>query len=148
MDKQAIKVYIDSNVLVHYCTGVESVVQSLTYLFQRRRKEVLFTSSLSIAQTIALLQSNRPNRKAYTKEKVSSLMDGLIKKLTIIDLTKEDISKAFSINNKDIEDNIQYVLSQKKKCDAIVTDNTKDFLFFKGVEIMKPNKTILSRRIK
>ncbi|MBP5705067.1 MAG: type II toxin-antitoxin system VapC family toxin [Paludibacteraceae bacterium] len=145
MDKQAIKVYIDSNVLVHYCTGEESVVQSLTYLFQRRRKEVLFTSSLSIAQTIALLQSNRPNRKAYTKEKVSSLMD---KKLTIIDLTKEDISKAFSINNKDIEDNIQYVLSQKKKCDAIVTDNTKDFLFFKGVEIMKPNKTILSRRIK
>ncbi|MBO4735649.1 MAG: type II toxin-antitoxin system VapC family toxin, partial [Paludibacteraceae bacterium] len=125
MDKQAIKVYIDSNVLVHYCTGVESVVQSLTYLFQRRRKEVLFTSSLSIAQTIALLQSNRPNKKAYTKEKVSSLMDGLIKKLTIIDLTKEDISKAFSINNKDIEDNIQYVLSQKKKCDAIVIDNTK-----------------------
>ncbi len=148
MGKEVIKVYLDSNVLVNYCTGIDTVVESMAYLFKNRRKEVLFTSSLSIAQTIALLQSKRPNRKAFSKEKVEELIKNMTQKISVIDLTQDDIAKAISINNRDIEDNIQFVLSQKKKCDAIVTNNTKDFLFFKDVEILKPNKAILSRRIK
>ncbi|MBR7023549.1 MAG: hypothetical protein IKI09_08810 [Bacteroidales bacterium] len=43
-----IKVYIDTNVLVNYATGQEEDVAALNYIFKKRRKEALFTSSLAL----------------------------------------------------------------------------------------------------
>jgi hypothetical protein len=66
--------------------------------------------------------------------------------MTIIDLTYSDIQKAMSIENKDIEDNIHYILSKKMKCDAIITRNTKDFPFI-DVCILKPERRAISTAI-
>lgn len=51
-----------------------------------------------------------------------------------------------NIDNKDVEDNIHYVLSKKMKCDAILTRNTKDFPFL-DVYVMKPERRAISTRI-
>ena len=144
--EKAIKIYIDSNVLIHYCTKVASIVEALNYVFLQRKKDKLFTSSLAIAKTIATLQSNRGDRKAYSKEKTLELIKPLIDKLTVLDLTCSDIKKAMNIDNKDVEDNIHYVLSKKMKCDAILTRNTKDFPFL-DVYVMKPERRAISTRI-
>ena len=61
------KVYLDANVLIYYCTGDKKVIECIKYLIANRRKEVLFTSNLSIIQTIAKLQTKRGERKAYSK---------------------------------------------------------------------------------
>jgi len=56
-----IKVYIDTNVLVNYITGQTTDVASLNYVFKKRRKETLFTSSLALVQTITQLQKGNKN---------------------------------------------------------------------------------------
>ena len=142
------KLYIDSNVLINYCTSQIIDKTGLEYLFKKRRKEVLFTSSLAIVQTISILQTKKANRKAFSREQTVKVINKLRQKLTIINLTKEDVVAGISFNNSDLEDNIHYVLSKKAKCDAIITNNTSDFDYFKDISVIRPKRSILSMRIK
>jgi predicted nucleic-acid-binding protein len=63
---KATRIYVDTNVLVNYCTGQTADVSALKYIFSKRRKEALFTSSLAVVQVITQLQSDSKmyNRKA------------------------------------------------------------------------------------
>lgn len=142
------KIYIDSNVLINYCTGQSKEREALEYLFRTRRKEVLFTSSLALVQTITNLQTKKKVRKAFNKEETMKLISGLLPKLTILDLTPADIIKGGTYPNSDIEDSIHYVLSQKHKCDAIITNNVSDFIFFRDIEVLKPERRLLSLKVK
>lgn len=47
MESEPIHIYVDTNVLINYCTNQKSDVDALNYVFKKRRKEVLFTSSLA-----------------------------------------------------------------------------------------------------
>ena len=68
------KIYIDTNVLINYCTGRPQEKAALEHLFKIRRKEVLFTSSLAIVQTITNLQTKKKNRAAFSQEKTVGLI--------------------------------------------------------------------------
>jgi predicted nucleic acid-binding protein len=70
MNNKVIRIYVDTNVLINYCTNQNRDVQALKYVFSKRRKETLFTSSLSVVQAITKLQSGSKqyNRKGYSKE--------------------------------------------------------------------------------
>ena len=87
------KIYLDTNVLINYCTGQAKEREALEYLFRTRRKEVLFTSSLALVQTITNLQTKKKARRAYNKEETSKLIDGLLPKMTVLDLTAADVTK-------------------------------------------------------
>ena len=82
------KIYLDTNVLINYCTG------------QVKEREAL------------------------------------------------DLKKGRAFPNTDIEDSIHYVLSQKHKCDAIITNNVSDFVYFRDVEVLKPERRLLSLKIR
>jgi predicted nucleic acid-binding protein len=45
---------------------------------------------------------------------------------TVLGANNEIFSKALSINNKDIEDNVQYICAKQQKCNYIIT-NDKTF---------------------
>lgn len=62
--KTFIRIYIDTNVLINYCTGQPTETAALDFLFKKKRREVLFTSSLAIVQTVANLQTAKKTRKA------------------------------------------------------------------------------------
>lgn len=141
--KDTEKIYIDTNVLIDYFTKQKDVVDSLNYIFSKRRKEVLFTSSLSIVQTLCNLQTKKKVRKAFTKQESVKVVDFYLKKVSILDLTKKDIEDAKNISGDDIEDCVQYVISKKKKCTLILTKNTSDFYGFEKVIAVKPNLSIL-----
>ena len=132
MDK-TIKIYVDTNVIINYCTGVKYDVDALNYIFKKRRKEVLFTSSLAIIQTISNLQTKKKTRKAFSKKQTFDSLNKIINKFTIIDLRMDDVFEGFKCDNEDIEDGTHYVLSQKKKCDAILTNNVSDFSNFTSI---------------
>ena len=119
------RIYVDTNVLINYCTSQSKDVQALKYVFSKRRKEVLFTSSLAVVQTISRLQSGNKSRKrkAYSRENTIEKLNDLLQKFTVLDLSLSDINSGFNLNNSDIEDSIHYVLCQKAKCDAILTNN-------------------------
>lgn len=142
------KLYIDTNVLINYCTGQLVDKTGLEYLFRTRRKEVLYTSSLAIVQLITNLQTKKPRRKAFSHKETKDAVNKIRQKITVINLTDDDITAGLAFNNTDIEDNIHYVLSKKMKCEAIITNNVSDFDYFRDIEILKPEKRLLSLKIK
>lgn len=138
MKSKSIKIYVDTNVLVNYCTGQQADVDALTYIFSKRRRETLFTSSLAIVQTITQLQKSNKSRKAFDRTVVVELMNKLMSKFSVIDLSKNDLSKGFTYENKDVEDSIHYALCEKLKCDTILTNNLSDFDYFKKIKRISP----------
>jgi len=147
---KVIRIYVDTNLLINYCTRQTNDVKALQYVFSKRRKEVLFTSSLAIVQTISKLQSagKSDKRKAYSRETTIKKLDEILPKFTVLDLSFSDIKTSFNHLNSDIEDNVHYVLSQKAKCNAILTNNIKDFTFFKDVSVIEPNLALLKQKIR
>ena len=149
MNDKVTRVYVDTNVLINYCTGQKNDVMALNYVFLKRRKEVLFTSSLAVVQTITKLQSDSKqyNRKAFSREKTVAKLNEILLKFTVLNLSLSDIKVGFTHLNSDIEDSVHYVLSQKMKCDAILTNNRRDFVFFKDIAIIKSNLSYLKQKI-
>jgi len=143
-----IRIYVDTNVLINYCTGQQQDVDALNYIFSKREKEVLFTSSLAVVQTISKLQSKGKNqRKAFSREKTIEMLDKILSKFTILNLAYSDVKNSFQSLNNDIEDSVHYYISQKMRCDAILTNNISDFEFFK-INTLKPLVGYLKRNIK
>lgn len=138
MSKEIRKIYVDTNVIINYCTGVSDDVEVLNYIFKNRRKELLFTSSLSIVQTIANLQTKKKTRKAFSKKETIEKLNKILNKFTILDLTLNDIIEGFNSDSEDIEDGTHYALSQKKKCNTILTNNVSDFSNFTTVVKISP----------
>ncbi|MBR6311282.1 MAG: PIN domain-containing protein [Paludibacteraceae bacterium] len=136
------KIYIDTNVLINYCTGQDKDVQCLNYIFKKRRKESLFTSALAIVQTITNLQTAKKTRKAFSKEKTVEILNKVLSKVTVLNLTFEDIANGFVLPNEDIEDSVHYCISQKRKCDTILTNNVSDFSEFKNIEKLNPRASL------
>jgi len=68
-------------------------------------------------------------------------------KFTVLDLLLSDVKAGFNYLNSDIEDNVHYVLSQKMKCNAILTNNIKDFAFFKDIAAIETNLALLKQKI-
>ena len=52
----------------------------------------------------------------------------------------------FSLVNNDLEDNVHYVLSKKRKCEAILTNNIKDFMVF-NIRVLNPKNRMLKSYI-
>ena len=138
MKSKSIRIYVDTNVLVNYCTGQQADVDALTYIFSKRRRETLFTSSLAIVQTITQLQKSNKSRKALDRASVVELMNKLMAKFSVIDLSKNDLNKGFAYENRDVEDSIHYALCEKLKCDTILTNNLSDFDYFKKIKKISP----------
>jgi len=86
-------------------------------------------------------------RKAYTRERTITLLNEILPKFTVLNLELPDIKAGFDHLNRDIEDSVHFVLSQKMKCDAILTNNIKDFAFFRDVSAIESNLALLKQKI-
>lgn len=136
MDENLIHIYVDTNVLINYCTNQTKDVEALNYVFSKRRKEVLFTSSLAIVQTITNLQTKKSTRKAFSSEQVYDMIEKFVSKFTILDLTLDDILNSRDEIGKDVEDRIHAVICKKRKCFAVLTNNTSDFKSIRDICIL------------
>ncbi len=142
VNKELRRIYIDTNVLINYCTGQEADTEKLDYIFRTRRKEIVFTSSLALVQTISNLQTKKKTREAFTKTETETAIKRLTSKITVINLTADDVTEGLSLESKDIEDNIHYVLARKMKCEVILTNNLSDFSKFKAVKRISPQMSL------
>ena len=111
---------------------------------------MLFTSSLAIVQTITQLQKGNKSRKGFDRADVTEWMNKFMTKFSVIDLSKNDLSRGFSFENKDVEDSIHYALCEKLKCDTILTNNLSDFDYFKKIKKISPamGLALIKMRIK
>lgn len=123
-------IFVDTNVLIGACIGRQDDVNCLQYLFSFKGKR-LFVSSLSIAQFVSVMQKSMKDKLIRDKVRY------WLKKFSVISFSKEDIANSLSIENSDIEDNIQYVIGCKLKCYYFVTNNIKDYGFI-NIRALKP----------
>ncbi|MDR2205358.1 MAG: type II toxin-antitoxin system VapC family toxin [Flavobacteriaceae bacterium] len=140
-------VYVDTNVLVNYFTQQADDVKCLNYLFTKVRKEILFTSSLAVVQAVGILQTKKKNRSAFTREKAVECIEKIYTKFSIIDLFGNDVKEGTRYENKDVEDNVHYVLCKKLKCSIIVTNDTSDYSSFWNVVALSPKETARIRKV-
>ncbi|MFW6306732.1 MAG: PIN domain-containing protein [Bacillota bacterium] len=68
------------------------------------------------------------NRSLKNKQKLYSAIDILLKLVKIIDVTENDVKKAFHPEIIDFEDELISVCAERAKIDYIITRNTKDFI--------------------
>ena len=99
-------IYIDTNILIGCYNNNEPDVLAVNYLYSLKGKR-LYVSSLSIAQLASVFQ------KIKTSTEIKDIIKEILTKVNIVQFTENDITAALEYENKDIEDNIQYVLSQK-----------------------------------
>jgi predicted nucleic acid-binding protein len=126
------RIYVDTNVLVNYFTRQSDDVQCLDYLFSKVRKEILFTSSLAVVQAISILQTKKEKRKKFVRAEIIECNKKLNASFSIIDLVNSDIQNGEKENNEDVEDNVHLVLAEKLRCEVVITNNTKDFAYFRN----------------
>ncbi len=126
-------IFVDTNVLIGAYCGREDDTLCLRYLYALKGKR-LFVSSLSIAQLVSVFQKTKGN--AEIKRTVRSISA----KFDILSFTAQDIELSLRQTRGDMEDNIQYVISQKMKCFYFVTNNYKDYSGFQDIHILLPRK--------
>ena len=125
-------IFVDTNVLVGAIKNLQDDDKCLKYLFSLTGKK-LFVSSLSIAQMISILQKH----KIKTDSEIREITNNYLTKFHIIPFSEKDIKKSLLIKNRDMEDNIQFVLSAQKHCYYFVTNNKKDYVGFSNIQVIK-----------
>ena len=144
-----LNIYVDTNVLANYFTGQTADIDCLRYIFSKRKKAHLFTSSLALVQVAQILQSNKgKKRQKFSVEQVKNCFSQIISKFNILDLTLADINKSFDneILGNDVEDRVQYVESQKFNCSAIITNDVSHYNSFVGIRVFSPVDIPLMKR--
>ncbi|MBR1464721.1 MAG: type II toxin-antitoxin system VapC family toxin [Prevotella sp.] len=129
-------IFVDTNVLVGGYSGdarFQKDADCLHYLYSLTGKR-LYISTLSVAQLISMFQKKRSN------DEIVRIVRDLQHHFTVIDFTVRDIDAALVENGGDIEDNVQYVLARKQKCNVIITNNFKDYRLFFNVRVIKPER--------
>ena len=134
VNKKFRRIYIDTNVLIGYFRNVKADVLAMEYMFKLRDYE-LYTSTLAISQTLSTLQGKRKD-KAY-RQQIIEFIKRLTHKVKLIGFASGDIEEALTMDNVDLEDNIQFVLGQKMSCYTYVTNNIKDFRY-NTVAVVEP----------
>ena len=133
MKKNGDHIFLDTNVLINSVIGTESDSLCLKFLYSLGHI-TLYTSSLSVAQIASVFQ------KRKSKTEIVKIIKRIQTKFKIVSFTNDDISEAIKIEQTDLEDNIQYVISQKAGCAYFITNNIKDYRCFNNINVLKPEK--------
>jgi len=126
-------IFVDTNVLIGWWIGNKEDADCLKYLFSLRGKR-LYTSALSIAQFVSVLQKTESNAN------IRKAVNALVAKFNIISFNEKDIIESLEVANIDMEDNIQYIISSKAKCFYFVTNNKKDYDKLININVVIPSK--------
>ena len=130
------RVYFDTNVFVSCFRNQQHDVDAIKFLFGLRDTE-LYTSALSISQTISTLQGKR--KSLEYRQQIIDFINRILRKVNVTSVAETDIKSALAMPNIDIEDNIQYNIGCKSYCNVFVTNNVSDFNYV-DVRVFNPKK--------
>lgn len=118
------KYLIDTNVILDVLLKREPFYKSCaSVLTLARRKEIeLYVSASAITDIYYIA-----NQALRDKAEVKSLIDKLIKVVSVAGILEDEIQKALALPWKDFEDSVQYSVALLQKMDGIVTRNPKDY---------------------
>ena len=136
------RIFLDTNVLLNDIffrrfnrPNSRPAHTAIEYLVRVARRET-FVASFSIVQIISTLERARVTRDIIRQE-----IQQILTKHEIINFTEKDIQSALTaFDDLDIEDTFQFIVSQKVKCQYIITDNVRDFRTFQNVRVIRPKE--------
>lgn len=133
-----IAVFIDTNVFIGSYRKLSKDINCLNFLYQERGVK-LYTSSLVVSQIIAKLSKSKGKWKESNISIINKVKK-ILKNVYILPFDETDIENSLETDVKDLEDNIQYHLSQKIPCTILVTNNVKDYKFYSNITVLKPSE--------
>jgi predicted nucleic acid-binding protein len=136
----ASKVFIDTNILINdflyrYWQRTTGLNAHNALVSLKNKGKQMYIAIFSVMQVISTLE-----RARVPKDEVAKEVKRLTERYELVQLAQTDIENALSHENLDLEDCMQYELSQKVKCFYILTDNVKDFRSFKNIVVVKAKK--------
>ncbi len=127
-------IFVDTNVLINAFAGTKEDVACLQYLYSLKGKR-LYISALSVAQLVSVFQKRKDNVT------IRQYVEQMLHRFIVVSFTKAEIEEAITIAGKDIEDNIQYCISQKVKCPIFITNNLKDYRHYDNLaSVISPHE--------
>ena len=126
-------IFVDTNILIGAYSNNERDKKCLQYLFSLRGK-MLYISTLTIAQLVSVFQKKRAN------EEIKNIVRYLLTKFVLIGFTSNDVENSLYLETTDMEDNIQYIISNKFHCFYFITNNRKDYVYFSNIEVLTPKE--------
>lgn len=117
------KVLIDTNIILDVlCNRKDFYNDSLTIFKLCETKKITgYISTLTIANIIYIM------KKELDSAKIAKILDNLSMIFNIVDLTKNDLKYACTLDFKDYEDAIQSAQALRLELNYIITRNIKDF---------------------
>ncbi len=118
------KVFIDSDIIIDYFYDRHPFSESASKVLNlcANDKLIAFTSPLVFANVYYLL------RKTAKHNKVVANLKGLLKYISIINMTQKTVLKALNSDFIDFEDALQnFAAIESKQIDIILTRNVKDY---------------------
>jgi predicted nucleic acid-binding protein len=131
-------ILIDTNILFGAYVEKQDDVKCLNYLLSLHKGKRVHISSLSIAQFVS--KFGYKNDVEFAK--IKAFTRNILNRVTIIKFEKNDIEAGLVMEQRDLEDNMQYVMGRKMKCLIFVTNNAKDFSKFATI------RTVSSKNIR
>ena len=126
-------IFVDTNVLIGFHANRQNDKSALKYLFELQGKR-LFTSTLAIAQLVSVFQKKKTNTE------IKKIVKGIQAKFELLSFVEDDVTRSLDISTSDIEDNMQYVISLKRKCFYFITNNVKDYRYFANIKVLEPKQ--------
>ena len=120
----ALNLLIDSNVVLDFFLRREpfNVMSRQTLLLPRSYNVNNFVSAASVTDIYYLAYKKLKDHQALRK-----MFKDIFEFVGVVNVTDEDIHKAFALNWKDFEDSVQYAVALHNDFDGIVTRNMQGF---------------------
>ena len=128
------KVFIDTNIMVDVLLGRKEFLLQSSNIFQLADNEDVELYATALTFVNALYVSRKVLGKETALKKLKAFHD-ILKTAPMGDY---ELSKALLMNDKDMEDNLQYRSAVSAGCEVIVTRNVKDFPADGEVRAMLP----------
>lgn len=114
---------IDTNVLLDLVLKRDNYLQA-SELFERIDKLGInaYISASAVTDLFFIIR-----RQTHDVEKTYQIMNKLLKLVSVLSVTSDDITSAFERKWRDFEDCVQYVTALNNHMGYIISSNTKDF---------------------
>lgn len=117
------RIFLDTNFLMDFLERKELKAICEEILIKGKEYNLKFYISFLSLANFAFINRKKDKEILYKALKLLMTM------FKVISNTQEEIMMAIELDGKDFEDAIQYATALRGKCDCIITNNSKDFLF-------------------
>uniref|UniRef100_UPI004029D6CC type II toxin-antitoxin system VapC family toxin n=1 Tax=Prevotella sp. TaxID=59823 RepID=UPI004029D6CC len=130
------KVFIDTNIIIDVLLGRKKFLAQSSNIFQLADSGAIALYATALSFVNALYIGRKELGKSEALKKLQLFHDFL----NTAPMDEEELARAFMMDDKDFEDNLQYCSACSAGCNVIVTRNVKDFPKDGEVRVMMPSE--------